>query len=465
LNLSAGDYALTLKGAYYPGWYDGNGAYAFQLLDTATAQPITLGQQISATRSPASSTLAYKVNATAGSNLVLNATDSYGGQWRLIDPYGKEVVGFGGASVGTMYAIANTGDYTLLNEGYYWSTGTASITLTLSQQTVASHELIFNDQMTGSLAGRQSIAEYGFTVGDPLTTIVWDALDTTAANAANLQWRLSGPKGVVSDWSSFTYDSDSYAIKALPAGRYTLALRNTQDANADYKFRVLGTAAATVMQPGISVNDSSDVGQTKLYRFNANAGDRYYFDGQNNYYTANEYAAWYLIDPSGRYVTSNVTYNDIQDIALTMTGEYLLAVFPRTSYYSPVNNPRAIKFNLVPKLAVTAALTLNEPVVGSIAQPGQTVKYSFTLTSPSSLLIDMGTESNAGALWSLTGPRGSEASLRNFDNTQATLMSLPAGNYEFTVTRTDLATETFNFRLLESSHLPELTINQTTHAT
>ncbi|MDP3590036.1 MAG: LEPR-XLL domain-containing protein, partial [Methylobacter sp.] len=465
LNLLAGDYVLTLKGASYSGGYAGSGAYAFQLLDTTTVQPLTLGQQVSATRSPANSTLGFRVNATAGSNLVLNKTDSNGGVWRLVDPYGVEVAGFSSASIGTTYSIHATGEYTLLNEGYYWATGTSNITLTLSEQTSASHDLIFNDQMTGSLAGRQSIAEYGFILGDPLTTIVWDALDTTSANAANLQWRLSGPKGVVSNWGSFTSDSNSSAIKALPAGRYTIALRNTQDVSADYKFRVLGTVAATVMQPGISVNDISDVGQTKLYRFNANAGARYYFDGQNNYSGANEYNAWYLVDPFGRNVTSGVTYNDIQDIALTMTGEYLLAVFPLTSSYSPANTPRNIKFNLVPKEVTTAALTLNESVVGSIAQPGQTVKYSFTLASPTSLVIDTGAESNAGALWSLTGPRGSEASLRNFDNTQATVMSLPAGNYEFTVNRTDLATETFNFRLLELSHLPELTINQSTHPT
>lgn len=403
LNLVAGDYALTLKGALLSSWYDGSGAYAFQLRDTSTFQPLTLGQLVSATRSPASSMLGFRVNATAGSNLVLNKTDSNGGVWRLIDPYGVEVVDVSSAGVGTTYPIRTTGDYTLLNEGYYWATGTSNITLTLSEQTSAGHDLIFNNPMTGSLAGRQSIAEYSFTLANPLTTVVWDALDTTSANAGHLQWRLSGPKGVVSDWNSFTYDSDSYAIKTLPAGRYTIALRNTQDANADYKFRVLGTDAGTVMQPGISVNDTSDVGQTKLYRFNANAGDRYYFDGQNNSSVINEYNDWYLVDPFGRNVTSGGTYNDIQDIALTTTGEYLLAVFPRTNSYSSANASRNIKFNLVPKSVTTAALTLNENVAGSIAQPGQTVKYSFTLASPTSLVIDMGLKAMQGHYGVLPG--------------------------------------------------------------
>jgi hypothetical protein len=381
----------------------------------------------------------------------------------LVDPYGLEVASFTSASSGLTYTIRTTGVYTLLNEGYYYYPDVANITLTLSEQTVARHELAFNDQMTGSLAGWQSIAEYGFTLDKPVTTIVLDALDTTAANVSNLQWQLSGPNGVVFGWYTFTYEG--YAIQSLPAGRYTLSFRNIQDAGADYKFRILNSNAGVVLQPGTSVNDRSDAGQTRVYRFNANAGDRYYFDGQNNYYSANEYNTWQLIEPFGRTVTYGDTSSDARDINLSSTGEYLLVVFPQTSYYSPANAARNVKFNLAPKSTTTAALTLNEQVTGSIAQPGQTVKYSFTLAAPTTLLVDTGSETVSGAMWSLSGPRGSEVSLRGFNETAPTVMTLPAGNDEYTVNRNDLSTETYNFRLLESGRLPVLNLNQATQMT
>ena len=471
LSLPAGDYALTVKGApYNQYYYSGNGAYTFRLLDPATFPALTLGQQTAATRSPANATIGYRLNATAGTTLVLNSSESGsnygngGSTWRLIDSFGREVAPVSGANVGNLYVIPTTGVYTLLDEGYYYVTGTSNVTFTLAQQTRTSAPLSFNDQLSGNLAGRQSLADYSFTL-DEAGTIVFDALDTLTGNAGNVQWLVTGPKGNVTGWNSLTNDYYG-ALYALPPGRYTITLRNTQDSAATYKFRVLNRDAAVALTPGVDVNEIIPAGESRLYRFNANAGEHFYFGGKNTYYATNEYCLWSLVDPFGRQVASGATYSDIPDITLTATGEYILVVSPVTNYSSPANAPRNVKFNLASKSLSLAALTLNDDISGSIRRPGETVKYSFTLVSPTTMLVDTGVATNPSSLsWSLSGPRGSEASMRSFNSAQDSLLSLPAGNYEFSVAYSDLSTGTYNFRLVDASTVPTLAIDGTTQLT
>lgn len=457
-SLPAGDYAMTVKGASVSWNFWGGGAYTFRLLDASTFANLTLGQQTTGTRSPSNATLGYRVEATAGSKLILNWSDSnYSSLWRLVDPFGRQVPLVGSDTVDSVYEISTTGVYTLLNESYYYAGGTSNVTFTLKQQGRAVAPLVLNDQASGTLAGRESLAQYDFTL-DQSSMIVFDALDTTLANAGNIQWLLRGPRGTVTGWNSFTGDTN--ANYGLMPGKYSLVLRNTQNVAAGYKFRVLNRDVAQTITPGTAVNDTIPAGQTRLYRFNANAGDRYYFDGQNNYYATNEYCGWALIDPYGQTIRTGATYYDDSGIQLTAGGEYLLVVYPYTGYSSGANTPRNPKFNLLPKLTSTAALVLNQDIEGSIARPTETVKYGFTLTAPARILVDSWGSSTF--YWGLTGPRGSEASGYGVGSAPR-FFDLPAGNYEFAVAANDLSTGSYHFRLTDLASVDKLDINTDAH--
>ncbi|QNM95072.1 CARDB domain-containing protein [Chitinimonas koreensis] len=452
LALPAGDYALTVRGADNQWNYSGNGAYTFRLLDGAALPALTLGQQTAFTRTPANSTVGYRVEAEAGSALLLNSA-SGGGTWRLVDPFGREVANESTFASGTLYRIAAAGSYLLLNEGQYYESGTVNGSFVLAPLSVARAELAFNDQQSGSLAGRQSLAEYSFTLDAP-AAVVFDSL-LVGSSGDYLQWRLSGPTGNV--FSSNGLNDGYGRYQYLQPGRYTLSLRNSRDVPADYRFRVLDRGSALPLEPGRPVDDVMAPGESRLFRFEATAGERFYFDGRNNYYDAGGAASWQLYDRYGRYIAGGDTTGDVAELKLDVTGEYLLMTSPTSGYYSGSGQPRTARFTLGAKQVATAALTLGADISGSIAQPGGAVKYSFTLANTASVLLDADFVNGGNNLrWSLKGPRGDEASLRSFGEAQSRLMSLPAGNYELTLDCGDLSTPNYGFRLLDLGQAPAL---------
>ena len=455
LNLIAGDYALVVKGGN--GSFSGNGAYSFKLLDALALPALTLGQQTVATRSPSNATVGYQFEATAGSKLVLNWTESDSNKptfWTLVDPFGRRLAATSGDNPGSTYAIEATGAYTLLNEVYYYnSTGSSGATFTLSLQDVTRAPLALNHQLSGVLAGRQSLAQYDFILNNS-TTLVFDALDNTATNADNLQWVLRGPGGRVFGQDSLTA-SNANAF-ALAPGQYSFLLRNTKDAAASYKFRLLDRAAAALLTPGEAVNDSIPAGESRLYRFNANAGERYAFDGQNTVSAINEAFRWWLLDPFGDSVASGVTSDDENDIPLYTSGEYLLFIYPSTTSQSPPT----VKFNLYPTNTPSRTLTLGQDIEGSIARPWETVNYDFTLDAPARLLVEGW---NSSFQWSMTGPRGSEASDRTLNGAMS-VFNLPAGSYRFSVTDDyAYAPGAFHFRISDLGAATQLPLDTPIH--
>ena len=94
-------------------------------MDIAQATAITSGTVISGQLNPANETDIYRFNASAGDQYYFDSqTLSNTAYWRLLDPYGQVVfdTSYMGSDIGPI-ALAQTGSYTLLVEGYIASTG------------------------------------------------------------------------------------------------------------------------------------------------------------------------------------------------------------------------------------------------------------------------------------------------------------------------------------------------------
>ena len=246
-------------------------------------------------------------------------------QWRLVDPFGDQVVT---ANIGTdidTTVLTNTGIYTLLLEGRRTQGTPNAYQFNVQKVVDDTSVLAFGEVTNGSIghAGQQDF--YTFSLGQR-SRLYLDSLVNSAIN-----WTLTGPGGVIVDPRSLS-STDANAVSANPvldlvAGNYTLKFDATGDATGNYSFRMLdlATASTLIPQPAGSapVTGTLDPGsQTRIYGLDVNAGDRFFFDRQSQ---GPGTVYWRLIDPyGGQLFWSNFT-TDVGNLTLTSGGRYTLA--------------------------------------------------------------------------------------------------------------------------------------------
>src|SRR5262249_42892231 len=148
------------------------------------------------------------------------------------------------------------------------------------------------------------------------------------------------PRGTEVSGRSFS-SSDGPGISSDPilnlvAGSYTLTVAGSGDHTGSYGFRLLDSSSATALTPGTPVTGTLSPGtSSNLYRFTANAGDRFYFDEQSSSGSGND--RWRLIDPSGQQVWFSSLNSDVGVQSLTAAGTYTLLVEGYIGNTSPVS--------------------------------------------------------------------------------------------------------------------------------
>jgi hypothetical protein len=360
INFGSGSPILSL---IVPGTYQvrvqgsgsATGSYNFRLSDLATATPITPGTVVSGTLTPGTATNIYQFNGNAGDLFYFDTlSGSYPNNWRLIDPYGQQVwSNYLYTSVPTQ-ALASSGTYTLLVEGYIVNTSPVSYSFNAQKVTNTTAALTLGTQVSGAVtqAGQQN--SYTFTLANA-SQLYFDSL----TNDSSLYWNLYGPRGGVVSSRSFTSSDginiSSDPVLSLAAGSYTLSVFGSGDHTASYSFRLSDLATATPIAPGTVVSGTLTPGTaTNIYQFNASAGDLYYFDILSGAGYPNN---WRLIDPYGQQVWSSyfgTSYRFSGPQALPSTGTYTLLVEGYTGNTSPVSYSfSANSVPLAPPIQVT----------------------------------------------------------------------------------------------------------------
>ena len=113
-----------------------------------------------------------------------------------------------------------------------------------------------------------------------------------------------------------------------PAGNYRL---NVTGSSGAYSFRLLDSVAATPFTPGLVLSNSiAPARGTALYRFNATAGDRFYFDGRPS--IGFGMAPYFkLYGPYGIVLPPQSTASDAEVFSVPHTGTYVISVEGRYS--------------------------------------------------------------------------------------------------------------------------------------
>jgi hypothetical protein len=112
------------------------------------------------------------------------------------------------------------------------------------------------------------------------------------------------------------------------AGDYTLAIDAPADQSSPYAFQLHDLSQATLIEPGTNVESTlSPSRESELYRFEAQAGERFYFDAQRVTGAADIY--WRLVNPYGKVVFDRTAFGDVGNpslLTLELTGSYTLLI-------------------------------------------------------------------------------------------------------------------------------------------
>jgi RHS repeat-associated protein len=449
LNLIPGDYTLTIDP---PG--DAVGDYAFRLWDLRQATALTPGTPVSGALTPATESDLYRFTASAGDRFffdTLARTGAPNATWRLIDPDGKAVFNstFGGTFADVdVQTLASPGQYTLVLEGGIGDTGSGTYTINVQPAPINTAPLTLGSTVSGSITTAGAQDRYTFTLASA-SLLYFDAL----TDNQNLTWTLVGPAGTPVSGRRFTASDDggiANPVLRVPAGDYSLTVDLPGDQTGPYSFRLWRLDQATPLTPGTPVSGSLSPGnETDLYRFDAAAGDRFFFDAQSA-----TSVTWRLIDPYGNVVFST-SFADVPTLTLAQPGAYTLLLEGQVSAIGAAAYAFTVQSqgNVPPPAPPPSTpYTLGSTVSDSISVAGEQDRYRFTLTSDSLLDFDALTN-NQSLTWTLAGPAGTAVSNRVFTQSDGRsvsgnpVLSLPAGDYTLTVQGTGSFTGAYQFRL------------------
>ncbi len=459
VNVPAGDYELTVDGA---------GPYQFRLWDLAQASPLTPGAPVEGALAPANETDLYRFAAAAGDQFFFDVQDRSGtpfAAWRLVDPYGNTLFDTTFRFDVDTLTLAQAGTYTLLLEGYIGDIGSGSYTFVVQPMgnvpptPVSGTPLVLGSLLSDMIGVAGEKDRYTFSLAAP-AQLYLDSL----TNNNNLRWSLDGPAGTAV--SNRPFDREELVLTKpgveLPPGDYVLTVDAAFGATGAYGFRLWNLAQAAPLTPGAPVSGALDpANETDLYRFDAAAGDRFFFDVQAK--SGAPGARWRLLDPYGKAVF-NTSLFDVLTLALAAAGTYTLLV--EGSLGDTVSS--TYTFNVQPVTSKTEPLPLGETVRDSIVAPGEQRRYTFSLPVAAQLYFD--SLSSSFLVWSLKGqPAGMMVKDRSFrssdgqispgpeDFSTGSVLGLPAGDYTLTVYGLSNETGPYQFRLVDLASARTLT--------
>jgi hypothetical protein len=444
LACQAGEYRLTVTGL--------PGDYSFRILDANTATPISADVLVSGTLEPAGGTLLRRFETQAGASFFVDGRPTSGfntaPSLRILTPRGGIFHSDAVSSDSDDRIAPETGTYLISIEGRPNDTAASgSFSFMLHSRNDTTNTIVLGETVAGSITTPGHRRFYQFFMPSP-GTIFFDSLANNS-----LTWSLVGPQGeLVSSRAFWSSDSaDGKSILNLVAGNHLLVVDPSGPALGDFAFRLVDSSSAQPFAIGGVVNGNLAPGNSlRLYRFNASAGERIYFDGRpNSGFTSTPYFKIY--SPLGDLVVDNAQINtDVELSPLAQSGSYLMSIEGR---YSDTSTNGSFSFLIHSITDVTNTMTVGARVEGSISVPGQRHYHKLTLSQPLRAFFDTLNDSSLPA--TLTGPSGIVFDSRQLWSTDSAdgnaLLNLVAGEYQIEIDPNGATLGTYAFRLVDSS--------------
>ena len=360
------------------------GNYNAKLLSFDDAVSFTLGSSKQGTLDPNSEVDLYRFTGYTNSRVYFDSLiDSPNGEWLL---YGtkNQLIKSESLSKDFEQVLREYGTYYLMlrSDG---STSTVSSTTPIDYEfqavssTASSSSLSLGSTINASIGrvGEQDVYRFSGSVGQKL---YFDAIN----GSSDITAKLVSPSGL-QVWSGDT-SNDSLPITLLEAGTYSLTFDGNADTTGNYSFRLNNLATTSSYVENLSFNSlrsgSIYANQTRLYKFNGQAGERLNFDSQQE--IAN--AEWVLYAPNklldDNLVVARASLNEDFEVLLPTDGTYFLALS------NSGDTTASFKF-LVSEIAGNEVTNSGLGVVRSgTVNTGEIIDHTFTANAGTLIYFD-----------------------------------------------------------------------------
>jgi uncharacterized repeat protein (TIGR01451 family) len=450
-DLIPGAYTLSVFGS-------GNAtpSYRFQVVTAAAGPLFTVGTTNQLSFDSGRATRFARYNLTAGQRLIADVVDRTGWTssrpaWRLIGPNGVDVFDQS-ANLSAPWVTPVTGTYTLAVGGALWETGEpSSLTWAVRESPSTGVPLALGATVAGRIdvPGQQVV--YGFQVA----TAGLHHFDSLANSSLN--WRIDGPEGYV---AGTTFSNDQpWAWRFVP-GDYTVTVFGSGETVGGYAFRMLALDSA----PALALGTETSVGFQPpngafAYSIELSAGQTLTnrFLGLSNLVSR---PVWAWIDPSGRQLVHE-GLSGTRTFSTRLPGRHALLLLggigesaTNASFRFQVDNG-----GVTPLPAYDGSpLAFDSIVEGSLADSNQTNAFTFSLSAPTFIGLDVLT--NTTARWQLRNRDGlivNNETLTSADWDARTYRFFMAeqGDYQLVVR----GPGPFRFRLMRGSDAPLIALD------
>ena len=458
LDLVAGDYSLRINSNNQVGDFE------FRVVDLASAIEVTPGTAFDGELTIPSETDLYRFEANEGDEFyfdVESASDVTNTNFKLIDPFGQVVFVSNRLNDQPTTIIPRSGTYTLSVEGRASNVDADTYTINIVPVVERTTALTLGSQINDAIATPGERVAFTFDLTDD-GLLYFDSL----TNNPDIVWSLAGPAGNEIELRQFTRsDSQDVVSAAIPvrAGSYQLVVQGLTDTVGDFSFVVqdlLSAAATTPLSPNpgaanttVNVSGTIAANESQLFRFNAQPGDQFSFDGSA---TGSTNATYRVIDTLGNEIVADIgVRSDRNDQVFVAGGEYYLLIEGR--FFNDAESEYSLDINWIQNNGVTeltgSPLAFNTTISGDLAADGQVDQFTFTLSDRTLLYLDSLTN-NSTIRWNLRDVTGAFVSNRAFSSTDSFNNSDPveelvAGEYQLEIFASSGTPGAYQFRLVD----------------
>ena len=315
------------------------------------------------------------------------------------------------------------------------------------RSTEAVTPLTLGTTYAGSIAVPGQTNAFTFT-GSPGQRIFVDALDS---DSVPITVTLLTPGGVALSSQPHSYDQGPFLLSE--PGTFTLVVSANSSTTGTYHFRVLDLATGSALPLGaVLTGQLSPPASCNVYDLNGKRGQRISFQWVS--YTTNKFQ-WQLISPANAVIAQGQSYNNLAPIALPMDGTYALLVEGQ----DPVASPLIFQLSTSDVSDAPAVASGFGTVHSGNISANTTNSYTYTAPAGLPVYFDNLDTSGQSLVVDLLDPTGGVVFTVG-EILDAGPYILPrSGSYTLNVRGYNGASGNYNFRLLDLSQSPALTLN------